>query len=433
MSISSAKALFKSTTATFILRISGVGLGFITQAVLARLMGSAEYGEYIYACTWISLLGLLSVLGADSLLIRFCAAYSAQKQWGLLRGLLQRCVQIVLAASLLISLIGMLCVKTMTEVFNDKLALVFSVGFLLLPIQSIGTLRQAALQGLKRVTHGLLAELSGRPILLGLALLAYFSLDHHLDALDAMFLTLASGLWVFAIGSYWLWRALPPLLHSHAPIYANPSWIKTALPLLLLSVMRTVLSQNGIILTGLMIDAKAAGIYAVAARIAELPAFGLQASNAVLAPIISELHVLNKKTELQSVITRSARGVFLFTLIIVTPLIALREFILSLFGMEFIAGGEALLILLVGQTANALTGSVGLLMSMTGHQKQASKIIFGTLVINFVMNFTLIPRLGLEGAAIASAATTIFWNFIMYCFTLQRMKINSMAFKIPVI
>jgi O-antigen/teichoic acid export membrane protein len=428
MLASNTKFLLRGASATFILRISGVGFGFVTQAVLARLMGASEYGIYIYALTWINLLALAAKLGTENLSIRFCAAYSAKQEWGLLKGLMRRSLQTVFSASLLCCGVGVAIVLVIQKSLDEELFLSFMLGFLLLPVQTLSALRQATLQGLKQVVRGLFVELLARPLLLGFALLAYFGMDYKLEAPDAMVLTIASAICVFLLGSYWLLKTLPPILSSVLPQYENKLWGKTAFPFLWISGLRTLLNQADILLIGMFLDVKLAGIYAIASRIGELAAFGLQSANALLGPMVSELHALDKPKELQVLITRSARGVFIFTLILVIPLALLRTCALDLFGPEFVSGGTALLILLGGQTFNALTGSVGLLMSMTGYQTQAAKILFIATALNLGMNISLIPLLGLEGAALSSVASTLFWNIIMYIFVWKRLKIKASIF-----
>ena len=87
------------------------------------------------------------------------------------------------------------------------------------------------------------------------------------------------------------------------------------------------------------------------------------------------------------------------------------------------------MVILIGGTAvSALSGSVGFLMVMTKHQKEASVIITVSAVLNVVLNVLLIPRLGLVGAAVSTAATTVLWNLIMLVFVQRRLNINSTVF-----
>nr|WP_277879386.1 polysaccharide biosynthesis C-terminal domain-containing protein [Coleofasciculus sp. FACHB-712] len=99
-----------------------------------------------------------------------------------------------------------------------------------------------------------------------------------------------------------------------------------------------------------------------------------------------------------------------------------------LFGSSFVEGLPALVILTVGQMVNALSGSVGFLMTMTGHQREAALIIGSSAILNVVLNAALIPYLGINGAALSTALTTALWNIIMLVYVNKQLKINSTIF-----
>ena len=73
-----------------------------------------------------------------------------------------------------------------------------------------------------------------------------------------------------------------------------------------------------------------------------------------------------------------------------------------LFGEEFIAGSDVLYILLLAQVTNTLAGSLTFILQMTGHEKILQYFLFVSLFINVMLNFCLIPKIGITGAAIFS-------------------------------
>jgi O-antigen/teichoic acid export membrane protein len=108
--------------------------------------------------------------------------------------------------------------------------------------------------------------------------------------------------------------------------------------------------------------------------------------------------------------------------------------ILGLFGPGFIIAYVPLVILLTGQTINAMSGSVGFLMTMTGYEKQAAWIIGTGATANIALNAVLIPLFGILGAArilgaaIATASTTALWNVAMLIFVRKRLGIDPTIF-----
>ena len=165
---------------------------------------------------------------------------------------------------------------------------------------------------------------------------------------------------------------------------------------------------------GAWIGPAEAGIYAAATRISAFVALTLVAINAIAAPMISQLHTAQRMTALQRVLTLTARVNLAFALVVATVLVVVGDWILGLFGTEFARGNSALVILVGGQLFNALAGSVGILMAMTGREQQAARIMVLGVVVNIALNAILIPLWGLVGAATATATTMVLWNLLMY-------------------
>jgi O-antigen/teichoic acid export membrane protein len=108
-------------------------------------------------------------------------------------------------------------------------------------------------------------------------------------------------------------------------------------------------------------------------------------------------------------------------------LIGLGPRVLALYAPGFEAGYPALVVLVLGQALNALAGSVGLLLVMTGHDGDVAKVSAGVAVLNITLNFALIPHFDMVGAAIASALSIVIWNFILVVVVRKRLKLNSSA------
>ena len=72
----------------FVIRICSAAVVFGSQILLARVMGSVEYGHYIYVWTWLLLLGDIVHLGFPLTAQRQIPEYRHQNSLALLRGYL---------------------------------------------------------------------------------------------------------------------------------------------------------------------------------------------------------------------------------------------------------------------------------------------------------------------------------------------------------
>jgi O-antigen/teichoic acid export membrane protein len=96
-----------------------------------------------------------------------------------------------------------------------------------------------------------------------------------------------------------------------------------------------------------------------------------------------------------------------FALLAGLGLLLAGRWVLAIFGEGFVLAWPAMTILLGGCVINALAGPSCLVLTMTGRQKHAAAAIAASVLVNVALNFLLIPRLGLVGAAVASTAGTL--------------------------
>ena len=85
-------------------------------------------------------------------------------------------------------------------------------------------------------------------------------------------------------------------------------------------------------------------------------------------------------------------------------------------------------ILAAGNVINALSGSVGYLLVMSGHERLVARVFAAVAALNIVLNTVLIPRIGAPGAATATAVSMALWNLTLIVLVRNRLDINSTVF-----
>src|SRR5690606_19732633 len=84
-------------------------------------------------------------------------------------------------------------------------------------------------------------------------------------------------------------------------------------------------------------------------------------------------------------------------------LLAVGKPMLWLFGPDFTEGHGIMFLLAVGLLARSAIGPVERLLNMLGHQGICAAVYAAAFVLNLVMCFVLIPRMGAKGAAISTS------------------------------
>ena len=70
----------RAALTAFAIRILSAAIAYLTQVVLARWMGSFEYGIFVFVWVWVLILGGLSSLGINIALIRFVPEYRERNE-----------------------------------------------------------------------------------------------------------------------------------------------------------------------------------------------------------------------------------------------------------------------------------------------------------------------------------------------------------------
>lgn len=417
--------LIKSAGGTFVLKVTAIGLGFLTTLLLARVLGAAEYGAYAYAMAWLGLLGIPATLGFHQLLVRDVAIYHAQEEWGLLRGLLSFSNRLVLTVSIVLTAIAALAGwMLLGSRENNSMLLVFWVALLILPFSALTQLRQAAMRGFQQIILGQLPEMLIRPVLFMVMLGgAVFFFRQNLTAQLAVALNVVATVIAFAIGLYWLNKIRPIETKTANPQFRTRTWLGGALPLLVVGGMHVINSQADTIMLGAIKGASEVGIYAVIKKLVDLVVFILIAVNTSIAPTIARCYADGESERLQRIVSKSTRVISLATLPVAFGLIFFGDQVLLLFGAEFAQGSDALIILSLAQLVNAGMGSVGLILIMTHHERDAAIGIGIAASLNILLNAILIPLWGVNGAATATAMSTIVWNILLAIKVHQRIGI----------
>ena len=418
----------KGVAGSFGLKIFSTALNFIRSLMFARLLGTEGLGIYTYAITWVGLFRVPATLGLPTLIVREVAIYQAQSSWGLSKGLLRWSNYIVLLVSIVLSLIAGGIFWSLNIGKDFQTLLTISIALLSLPINSLVSLKSATIKGLHKVVLAQVPVLIIAPLLLIILTgFGYLFLKENLNASWVMGINFAATCIAFIISTWLLGRELPKVVKDAAPEYQTQKWIRSCLPLIFLGFTGTINSQTDILMLGTLKGAESVGIYMVINRITSLVVFILMTVNSLLAPTTASLYAEGKMKQLQRVITKSSRLVFLVSFIAAIILIGFSDSFLLLFGRDFVQGKNPMVVLIIAQLFNASVGPVNLLLTMTNNEKYTAMSVAIGAVLNVVLNALLIPQWGLTGAAVATATSMILWNFISLILVNKKLGIDSTA------
>jgi O-antigen/teichoic acid export membrane protein len=243
----------------------------------------------------------------------------------------------------------------------------------------------------------------------------------RVTAVEASWLTALATAVVVLVQTGIVWHIARKRIPPVRRVYAPRLWARVSFPMLLSNSLQLVSQRLDVVMVGVFLGARSAGIYAVAFRTAGLSSSLQFAMNSTVAPRISAFHYGGRRDELQWTVARAVRWIFFPSLAITIGLALFGRPILSLFGHPFVAGWSALVVYSLGQLGSVSAGPVGLLLNLTGHHRTITVVTGVCAGITLAGYILLIPTMGMVGAALANSIGVIIKNIWLRMIVRQRL------------
>lgn len=423
------RQLLRGGVGSLTARIVEAVLGLLVAVLLARLLGAAGYGVYAFSFALVSLVSMPARAGLPPLVVRETARGQQSGDWSAVRGIWRWANSLALVLSLLIAAgggIGLWLGWAQGAALRQTLPWALA----LVPLMALVAIRSASLRGLRHVLAGVFPEQVLRPALFaGLLAVVLVWPEVTLSPHEAMALMVLSSAVAFGVGAWLLHRYRPKELTVATPHYRHGAWFAAAWPMGLTQGFHQINRHADVLLLGLLAAVVDVGVYRVAAQGALLVSLALTALGMVAAPFAAGLYAQGERHKLQKLARRTGQASLAFALPATLAFAVLGKWLLAtLFGDEFVGAYWPLLILALGQLANAGFGPTGMLLNMTGFERDVTRAVAVAAGLNVALNLVLIPFFGVVGAAIATSTSLVFWNVWLWLVVRWRLGIRCSAF-----
>ncbi len=396
------KEVVGGASRAFVARAAGAALSFGVGVAVGRALGPDGAGTYFLAVTFATIGSTFGRLGLDQMLCKRTAACLAHQDFAGVQGTWRRGVALSATASAAVSALLFLAAPAIADALGkaNVAPAIQRVALAVVPV-SLFMLFSELLRGLKRSGASQLVQFAAPP---GLTLCFFGALGPLLGwtpetGVTAYFCGAACAA---AFGAF-VWKSATPWLAGVKGKARTREIARSALPFLGVATLGMFFPWVSVLTLGYFGTEDDVGLFSVAYRTAALTSFVLTAVNAIAGPRFAALYARGERAEL----LRSARQATLLITVCALPILVVLWVIpgtvMSLFGPRFVEGSRCLTILATGQFVNVVTGSVGQLLLMSGHERPMRAGLAGGAVATLVLHLVLVPRYGVEGAALASA------------------------------
>lgn len=402
---------------------------FLSGIILARLLGLEGFGIYTLAFTTVTLLSVPVSLGLPMLITRYISKYEVAGDYSSIKGLLIRTNQMVYISTAVMILLALVAYFIWWKNLNPVLVKTVWYSFILLPLLGLGSLRTGALRGMRFIILGQLPDTLLRNFLLCLGIGIYYLNGFKMTPPLAMQIHIVAALIAYISGYFFLRKKLHHRINDLKPTFKNKEWFKQALPFSINSGIQVVKSKLVVYVLAIFGSIEAVALFDVALRGAALVAFTLDALNTAIAPYISNAFEKKNMGALQRIVTKTSRLIFIFALPVVLIFIFGGKPLLGfLFGKEYLLSYVPLVILCIGQLVNAATGSVGLVLNMTGNQSYFTKITVYMTIVNILFSIPLVIYFDVLGAAFIYSGLIVIQNILLVIYVKSKLRINTTIF-----
>ena len=391
----------------FSIRIFSAAIAFVSQVLLARWMGSFEYGIFVLVWVTMVIAGNLSCFGFHTSVIRFIPEFREKNLMPELRGILITSRLFVLVASSTVAGLGMLFVWLSSGVIESYYVVPFVLGLICLPMIALSDV----LQGITRAHSWAFAALAPTYITRPVLILLFMALALYLGYAPTAETAIIAA--VLATYATTIWQLIGVTARVDAGIPAGQrtinlrAWFIVSLPIFLVESFFFILTNADVLMVGAYMDPQDVAVYFATVKTLALVHFVYFAVKAGVAQRYAQF-THGDPEKLAEFARETGAWTFWPSVFMAIVVLVLGEPMLELFGPGFEAGYPLLFLLVLGVVARSAVGPCESLLTMSGHQNVCALVYALTLAVNIGLNMVLIPQFGLWGAAIATAVAMAF-------------------------
>lgn len=399
----------------FFFRMIGMVFSFVTMWFITRFYGESVFGNYSLSLTVLQIIVMLFSMGIPVAFVSFSGEIQNIKK---IKGLFFNNLKILLLPALIPVFLIFIFSENITSFFFNKIFLspyfkALSLGIPFLLLHEIVCYYFMATK--KFITYGLFIFIFPNVLFVALLLIfnnsdydEYFSFVAYICA---MALTALLGFLIILLNK----------TKAKNPFITTKVILKKSLPMMLSGIFLVLLNWTDILMLGYYETDSQIGIYNLAFKLGYLALFFVVSMNAIIMPKVSEYFQKNEMKEMKILINKATQVVILLTIPLAMILIIFNNYILSFFGEGFVLGKTTLILVTLGALYNAMTGNVDQILNMTNNEKIVRNVFIVGFIINVILNLLLIPRYGIEGAAISSLITNIVLNSSLVIFIKRKL------------
>lgn len=401
------------------LNFGGFALQFLIALILARLLGPAEYGIYVYHFSCASILTIILSLGFDQFAVKEFPKLIENNQKNRIPSILNKTLGGVCILAF-VSVFVFLFLQEM-QIIPDDINVQFVVGISV--IMAATNISVGILQSQSMIVFPQAASRLGVPILFFcLLVVLIFSAGIHVSSV-ALLLYLVAGTIVLLIMLTKVYRVLNQVISWRDRVeYSTSKLLITSSSLAFVSLTFLLNSNIDILMIGAFLEHEDVAVYRIANRGAIIIGLVLVVINQIVMPMLSQYIASSNYLEAQKLISKATLSLICIGVPAAVILFLGADIFASIFGEEYLSSADPLRILIFATLIDILTGTVASILILSSNEKIIVVMNVVGICVNIIANYFLLESYGVVGAAIATVAAVSICKLGLLCAVIYKTK-----------
>lgn len=414
--------LLSSASLVAIGGVLGSASTVIERVVIGRLLAPAAFGEASIGIAIVSLATTVALLGFSQGIARYIPRYDSPADK---RGVWVSAITVTGALAVGVTALVYTHAAELTALLFERpdspavvTTFVLAIPLLVGMRVGIGSIRGFENTVYRTVTRDVVYPVSRIGLIVVLV-----SLGYGLIAVSYAYLAAAAVSFLLA---HLLLHRLIPLagrFRTH-----TQELLRFSAPLVVSGLLAQLLVRTDTLMLGALADSYQVAIYNAAHPLAGGMLIVLSSFGFMYLPLLSRLDAADKRTQINRIYETTTKWIYVVTFPAFLTFVCFPADVLRIFfGPTYTEGSLVLIVLSVGFFGNAILGRNRETLSALGYPQYLLVTNGLAFVVNLGLNLALIPRLGVIGAAIASASSYLVMNGIVSTILLVQFGISPFS------
>jgi len=413
----SLKLLAKASFVLFIGIFLSKLFTYIYRIIIARHFGPEVYGLFSLALMTVGIIVIFAKLGLPEGNLRYVSFYRGKKQKNKIRYLFKYSLYLLALSSILfgIALFFLSDFISISIFHNPNLIIFLKIFSITIPLSVFLSLFVSVIKAYEKIAwfsfiYNILQNFVKLAVLIILIVLGFktnsITLSYVLGVASA---TLVA----FFVCKYILHLFGKCKLNKKTKSKIFKEMFSYSWPLLFFGLVYLLFYWTDSFMIGFLKTTKDVGIYTVAVNISSLLVIIYPLFTELFFPLITKEYSKNNLKLIKQLSQQIGKWIFALTLpILILIFLFPGAFINILFGNQYILAENAVRYLSIGVFFTAIFIVSENILYMIGKSRLIFLNIIIITILNVILNFILITRYGIDGAAIATMISLIFLNLL---------------------